>query len=102
MKDNLARFLIIILPAEENVRSGAAEVAGTARNFLPKRAIHGTTEEAHLNSCRGFLCDGNFCKHILHKAISSLAMLELDLLMGREDAEDAAASQSPDSPSLVM
>jgi len=29
-------------------------------------------------------------------------MLELDLLRGQEDAEDAAASQSPDSPSSVM
>jgi len=35
-----------MLPGEENMRSGAAEVAGTARTFLPKRAIHGTTEVA--------------------------------------------------------
>jgi len=51
----------MILPTEENMRSGAEEVAGTARTFLPKRAIHGTTEEARLNSVRGFLCDGNSC-----------------------------------------
>ena len=74
---------------------GATEVTGTARTFLPKRAIHGTTEEARLNSVREFLCDRNSCKRILHKAISSSAMLELDLLRGQEDAEDAAASQSP-------
>jgi len=30
------------------------EVAGTAKTFLPKRAIHGATEEARLNSVRGF------------------------------------------------
>jgi len=90
----------MILPAEENMRSGAAaEVAGTAKTFLPKRTIHGTTEEARLNTVRGFLCNGNSCKRILHKAS---AMSELDLLRGREDAEDAAASQSPDSPSSVM
>jgi len=84
------------------MRSGAAEVAGTARTFLPKRAIHGTTEEARLKSVRGFLCDSNFCKRILDKVISSSAMLELDLLRRQEDAEDAAASQSPDSPSSVL
>jgi len=72
--------------------SGAAEVAGTARTFLPKRAIHGTTEEPRLNSVRGFLCDRNSCKCILHKAISSSAMLELVLLRGQEDAEDAATN----------
>jgi len=83
------------------MRSGTAEVAGRAKTFLPKRAIHGTTEEARLNSVRGFLCDGNACRRILHKAISSLAMSELDLLTGREEAEDAAASQSTDSPSSV-
>ena len=77
------------------MRSGAAEVTGTARTFLPKRAIHGTTEEARLNSVRGFLCDGNSCKRILHKAISSLAMSELDLLRGREDAEDAQQISHP-------
>ena len=98
---NLARFLVIILPAAENIRSGTAEVADTVQTFLPKRTIHSTTEEAHLNSVRGFLCDGNACRRILHKAISSLAMSELDLLTGREEAEDAAASQSTDSPSLV-
>jgi len=91
-----------MLPVAENMRSWAAEVAGTARTFLPKRAIRGTNEEARLNSVRGLLCDGNSCKPILHKAISSLALSELDLLRGREDAEDAAASQAPDSPSLVM
>jgi len=85
-QDNLTRFLVIILPAEENMRSGAAEVAGTARTFLPKRTIHGTTEEARLNSVRGFLCDGIACRCILHKAISSSAMPELDLLRGREEA----------------
>jgi len=42
-QDNLARFLVIILPAVENMCSGASEVAVTARTFLPKRAIHGTT-----------------------------------------------------------
>jgi len=72
--------LVIILPAEENMRSGPAEVAGTATTFLPKRAIHGTTEEARLNSFRG--CDGMAYRRILHKAISSSAMLELDLLRG--------------------
>jgi len=84
------------------MRSETAEVAGTARTFLPKRTIHGTTEEARLNSVRGFLCDSNSCKRILHKAIFSSVMMELDLLRGQEDAEDAAASQSPYSPSLVM
>ena len=64
----------MILPAEENVRSGAAEVADTAKTFLPKRAIHGTTEKARLKSFRGFLCDGNSCTRILHKVISSSAM----------------------------
>jgi len=98
---NLARFLIKILPAAENMRSGTAEVAGTAKTFLPKRAIHGTTEEARLNSVRGFWCDGNACRRILHKVISSSAMLELDMFTGREEAEDAAASQSTDSPSSV-
>jgi len=84
------------------MRSGTAEVAGTAQTFLPKRTIHGTTEEARLNSVRGFLCDGNACRRILHKAISSSAMSELDLLTGRKEAEDAAANQSTDSPSSVM
>jgi len=83
------------------MRSGATEVAGTARTFLPKRAIHGTTEEARLNSVRRCLCDGNGCRRILHKAISSLAISELDLLTGRAEAEDAAASQSLGSPSSV-
>jgi len=69
------------------MRSGAAEVAGTARTFLPKEAIHGTTEEARLNSGRGFLCDSIACRHILHKAISSSVMSELDLLRGQEEAE---------------
>jgi len=91
----------MILSAEENVRSEAAEVAGTARTFLAKRHIHGTTEDARLNSSRGFLCDGNGSKRILYKMISSSAMSELDLVAGREEAEDAAASQSPDSPSSV-
>jgi hypothetical protein len=79
------------------MHSGAAEVAGTARTFLPKRAIHGTTEEARLNSVRGFLCDGNACRHILHKAISSSAMSGLDLLTERlgEEAEDAATTSRP-------
>jgi len=62
------------------------EVAGTARTFLPKRTIHGTTEEARLNSVRGFLCDVNV--RILHMAFSSSTMLELDLLRGREKAEE--------------
>eukprot|EP00277_Geminigera_cryophila_P034409 CAMPEP_0173124522 /NCGR_PEP_ID=MMETSP1102-20130122/55712_1 /TAXON_ID=49646 /ORGANISM="Geminigera sp., Strain Caron Lab Isolate" /LENGTH=86 /DNA_ID=CAMNT_0014032897 /DNA_START=184 /DNA_END=444 /DNA_ORIENTATION=- len=85
------------------MRSGTAEVAGTAKTFLPKRTIHGTTEEVHLNSVRGFLCDGNACRRILHKVISSSAMSKLDLLAGREEAEDAqaAARQSTDSPSSV-
>ena len=83
-QDNLARFLVIILPTEENMRSGTAKVEGTARTFLPKRAIHGTTEEARLNSFRGFLCDGITCRCILQKAISSSVMSELDLLRGRE------------------
>jgi len=76
---NLARFLVIILPAAENMPSaaGAVEVAGTARTFLPKRAIHGLTEEVRLNSVRGFLCDGNGCRRILHEASSSSAMSEL-------------------------
>jgi len=91
-----------MLPAEENMRSGAAEVEGTERTFLPKRAIHGTTEEARLNSVRGFLCDGNSCKRILHKVISSMAMSELDLLRGREDTEDEAVRKSPNLPSSVM
>ena len=56
---DLARFLVIILPPAENMLSGAAEEAGTTRTFRPKRTIHGTTEEARLNSVRGFLCDGN-------------------------------------------
>jgi len=76
--------LVIILPAEENMRSGTAKVEGTRRTFLPKRAIHGTTEEARLNSFRGFLCDGITCRCILQKAISSSVMSELDLLRGRE------------------
>jgi len=84
------------------MRSGAGEVEGTTRTFLPKRAIHGTTEEARLNSVSGFLCDSNYCKRILHKAISSSVMMELDLLRGQEDAEDATAIQLPDSPSSVM
>ena len=70
----------MILPAAENKRSGAAEV----RTFRAKRAIHGFTKEARLNSVRGFLCDGNGCRCILHKAISSLAMSELDLMAGQE------------------
>ena len=37
-------------------------------------------EEARLNSVRGFLCDGNSCKRILHKVISSSAMSELDFV----------------------
>ena len=68
---NLDRFLVIILPAAENMRSGTTKVAGTTKTFLPKRAIHGTTEEAHLNSVRGFLCDGNACRRILHQAAST-------------------------------
>jgi len=67
LQDNLARFLVIILPAEGDMRSVAAEVEGTARTFLPKRAIHGTTKEAHLNSVRGFLCVGIACRRILHR-----------------------------------
>jgi len=63
---NLTCFLVKILPAVENMRSGTAEVAGKAKTFLPKRAIHGITEEARLNSVRGFLCDGNACRRILH------------------------------------
>ena len=61
------------------MRFGAAEVAGTARTFLPKRTIHGITEEARRNSVRGFLCDGNGCRRILrvHEAISLSAMSEL-------------------------
>ena len=49
----------------------------TAKTFLPKKAIHGTTEEARLNSVRGFLCDGNGCRRILYEAISSSAITEL-------------------------
>jgi len=60
------------------MRSGTAEVVDTAKTFLPKRAIYGTIEEARLNSVRGFLCDGNVCRYILHEAISSSLMLELD------------------------
>jgi len=47
--------LVIILPAAENMPSaaGAAEVAGTARTFLPKS--HGTTEEARFNSVKRVL-----------------------------------------------
>jgi len=60
---NLAHFwvIMIMLPAAENMRSGVIEVTGTARAFLPKRAIHGITEdsEARLNSVRGFSFDGN-------------------------------------------
>ena len=76
---NLARFLVIILPAAENMRFGAAEVAGTAlaRTFLPKRAVHGTTDEARQYSVRGFLCDGQGCRRILHKAVSLSTMSEL-------------------------
>jgi len=59
------------------MRSGAAEVAGTAKTFLPKRAIHSTTEEARLNSFRGFFRDGNGYRRILHEAISSSVMSEL-------------------------
>jgi len=54
-QDNLTRFLVIILPAQENMHSGAPEVADTARTFLPNRAIHGTIEEARLNSVKGVL-----------------------------------------------
>jgi len=61
---NLSCFLVMILLAAENMCSGAAEVTGTATTFLPKRAIHGTTEEAHLNSVRGFLCDDNGCPFV--------------------------------------
>ena len=82
----------MIYPVEENMRSGASEVASTARTFLTKRQIHGTTEDVRLDSSRGFLCDGNGSKRILHKAISSSAMSELDLVAGREEAEDAPAS----------
>ena len=39
--------------------------------------IHGTIEEMRRNSVRGFLCDGNGCRRILHDVISSLAMSEL-------------------------
>jgi len=85
----------MILRVEENMRSGAAEVAGTGRTFLTKRQIHGTTEDARLKSSRGFLCDGNGSKRILHKAISSSAMSELDLVAGREEVEDASASHHP-------
>jgi len=98
---NLARFLVIILPAAENMRSETAEVAAKTKTFLPKRAIHGTTEEVRLNSVKGFLCDGNAWRRILHKVISSLAMSKLDLLTGQEEAEDAVANQSTDSPSSV-
>jgi len=69
--------MVIILPAAKNMRSGAAELAGTARTFFHKRAIHGTTEEARLNSVRGFLCDGSGYRRIPHEAISSSAMSEL-------------------------
>ena len=48
---NLTRFLVIILPSTENMRSGAAEVAGTARTFCANRTIHTTTEEVRLNGC---------------------------------------------------
>jgi len=89
------------LPAEENMRSESSEVEGTTRTFLAKRQIHGTTEDARLNSSRGFLCDGNGSKRILHKAISSSQISELDLVTGREEAEDTVAKQSPDSPSSV-
>jgi len=82
----------MILPVEENMRSGVSEVGGTVRTFLTKRQIHGTIEDARLNSSRGFLCDGNGSKRILHKAISSSAMLELDLVTGRQEVEDASAS----------
>jgi len=75
------------------MRFGAAEVAGTARTFLTKRAIHGTTKEARLNSVRRFLCDGNSSKHIFHKAIYLSAMSELDFVAGREEAKDVAANQ---------
>ena len=39
--------------------------------------IHGTIEEMRRNSVRGFLCDGNGCRRILHDVISSLVMSEL-------------------------
>ena len=81
------------------MRSGAAEVAGIARNFLPKRTIHGTAEEARLNSVRGFLCHG-ICRRILHKAISSLAMSELDLLRGRGEAEGSGSYRR--KPALLL
>jgi len=82
-----------MLPAAENMRFGAAEVAGTARTFLPKRAIHGTTEEARPNSVRGFLCDGNGCRHIFHKAISLTAMSEL--ATARHNRRLSGASDRP-------
>jgi len=61
-----------------------------SENFPPQEGNpwpSGTTEEARLNSVRGFLCDGIACRRILLKTISSSAMSELDLLRGREEAE---------------
>jgi len=99
--------LVIISPAEENMRSGTVEVAGTARTFLPKRAIHGTTEEARLNSFRGFLCDGNSCKRILHNGNFCKRILhEISLwrmrLQARARREDMVAHGQPARVQIVL
>ena len=51
-------FFVITLPAVENKRSGAAEVAGRQVHTSPRHPIKGKDEQHHDASSRGFLSLG--------------------------------------------